>query len=55
MPKDLFMTNYLQGDKNATFIIYVANSKQIPSAIGNDILRQKTKLMLPVALIKLIV
>ena len=34
MPKDLFMTKYLQGDKNATFIIYVANSKQIPSAIG---------------------
>ena len=24
----------LQGDKNAAFIIYVANSKQIPSAIG---------------------
>ena len=32
--EDLFMTKYLQGDKNATFIIYVANSKQIPSAIG---------------------
>ena len=42
MPKDIFMTKYLQGDKNATFIIYVANSKQIPSAIGkkrNDILK----------------
>ena len=34
MPKDIFMTKYLQGDKNAAFIIYVANSKQIPSAIG---------------------
>ena len=34
MPKDLFMTKYLQGDKNATFILYVTNSKQIPSAIG---------------------
>ena len=34
MPKDIFMTKYLQGDKNATFIIYVANSKQISSAIG---------------------
>ena len=26
MPKDIFMTKYLQGDKNAAFIIYVANS-----------------------------
>ena len=34
MPKEIFMTKYLQGDKNAAFIIYVANSKQIPSAIG---------------------
>ena len=32
--EDLFMAKYLQGDKNAPFIIYVANSKQIPSAIG---------------------
>ena len=36
MSRDLFMEKYLQGDKNATFIIHVANAKQIPSAFGKQ-------------------